>query len=89
MCRRSGRDLHRDRIRAYKCRNGYLQIKCRVRGEGSKESESYCFLVSREVLNIKPLALYEPQVIPDFIQDHIYKRLVIGLKIQSKISHKD
>lgn len=88
MCRRPGRDLHRDHIRAYKCRNGYLQMKCRVRGEGSKGSESYCFLVYRKELNIRPLALYELQVIPDFIQDLIYKRLVIGLKIQSEISHK-
>lgn len=83
MCRRSERDLHRDHIRAYKCGNGYLQLKCRVREEGSKRSESHCYDIQHFSADNILFAQYKPKLMLNFIRCQIYKRLAIGLKIKT------
>lgn len=66
----------------------WKQMKCRVTEEESKGSESHCYIISREVLNITLFTQYKPKLMPDFIRCQIYKRLAIGLKIKSEISQK-
>jgi len=61
-------------------------MKCRVREEGSRGSESHCSAISREVLNITLFAQCKPKLMPGFIRCQIYKGLAIGLKLKSEIS---
>lgn len=57
-------------------------MKCGVREEGSNGSESHCYAISREVLNITLVAQYKLKLVPDFIRCQIYKKLAIGFKIK-------
>lgn len=63
-------------------------MKCGVREEGRKGSESRRYISSREMLNITPLARYKPKLMHDFARCQVYKRLAIVLKIKSEISQK-
>lgn len=60
-----------------------------VREEGSKGSESLCYIISREVLNITLFAQYKPKLMPDLIRCQIYERLAVGLKMKRLVRSLD